>query len=82
MSESSFSFTPEPSQELYASFLLDTGDTITIYGTSIEHIFFQLSAQIPEGFPCKAIGFSGKDIEESASNLQHFLGLVKRFKNP
>ena len=82
MAESSFFFEEPPKEqvEMFASFMLENEDTITIHGNSIEHVLFEFHRKFPEGFPCKAIGFSGRDKEESSQNLKTFLSLLRRFK--
>lgn len=63
---------------MFAKFLLENNDTITIEGNSVPQIFFELHNRFPEGIYCKAIGFSGKNQEDSSENLRQFLAISKR----
>lgn len=78
--EDSFSFMfQDLPDKMFARFLLPNNDTVTIDGNSVDHIFFEVNRKFPEGFPCKAIGFSGKDKKESSDNLKRFLEMSKNY---
>jgi len=75
-----FQASDRPPDKMFARFILHGGDTITIEGVSIPHVYFEMQKRFPEGFDCKAIGFSGKDKEDSAANLKKFLDLTRKYK--
>ena len=64
---------------VFARFMLENGDSISIEGNSITQVFFEMHKRFPESFKYKSIEFSGKDIEEAKKNMEEFFFLVKKY---
>lgn len=60
-------------------FVLYNDDSITVSGNSVHHVFFEVTKNFPENFPCKAIGFYGESEEQSKDYLKEFLNLAKMY---
>jgi len=50
-------------------------DTITLFGNTIEEVFFQCQSQFPEGVDMRGIVFSGRNGLDARKNLSEFLSM-------
>lgn len=64
---------------IVATFYLENDDTISIEGSSVLHIFFELNARFPEKFNFSSVEFSGSNSHEKFRNLEKFQSILRRY---
>jgi hypothetical protein len=63
---------------LQATFYLRNKDSITIEGTSVLQIFFELQTRFPEGIKFEFVGFSGETHDERLAYVKRFYNIAKK----
>lgn len=66
-------------KNVQAIFYLPNKDTITIEGTSVLQIFFEMQRRFPEGLKYNFVGFSGNTQEERFQNVKKFITIQRKY---
>lgn len=66
-------------KSIHAIFHLASGDTVSVEGVSIAHIYFELQSRFPEPPKFQYVEFIGYNNSEKESYAKMFLQLCKKF---